>query len=65
MSGLYLPGFIIKRVNLTPNINIRITSLINWITEGLRKQEDALEQENNLLLRNIIQSGRFDRLQEN
>jgi hypothetical protein len=45
MSGLYLPGFIIKRMNLTPNIHARITSLINWITEGLRMQENQ-----NLLL---------------
>ena len=41
MSGFYLPGFIADRVNLTPNINRRIEVFINWITEGLRKQESA------------------------
>jgi hypothetical protein len=35
MSGLYLPGFIINRVNLTPNMNRRITILTRWITDGL------------------------------
>jgi len=39
MSGFYLPGFIADRVNLTPNINRRIQIFINWITEGLRRQE--------------------------
>jgi len=41
MTGFYLPGFIADRVNLTPNINSRIQILINWITDGLRKQESA------------------------
>jgi hypothetical protein len=40
MSGLYLPGFIADRVNITPSINRRINTLINWITDGLRRQED-------------------------
>jgi hypothetical protein len=39
MSGIYLPGFIASRVNLTPNINIRISVLLKWITDGLRRQE--------------------------
>ena len=39
MSGFYLPGFIAERVNLTPNINRRITVFINWIADGLRRQE--------------------------
>jgi len=39
MSGFYLPGFIAERVNLTPNINRRITVFVNWITDGLRKRE--------------------------
>ncbi|MDR0302632.1 MAG: hypothetical protein LBI04_10020 [Treponema sp.] len=39
VSGLYLPNFIAKRVNLTPNMNRRITVLLNWITDGLRIQE--------------------------
>jgi hypothetical protein len=43
MTGFYLPGFIADRVNLTPNINRRIEIFINWITDGLRKQESAAE----------------------
>ncbi|MDR0495061.1 MAG: hypothetical protein LBG95_05470 [Treponema sp.] len=39
MSGIYLPGFIADRVNLTPNINGRISVLVSWITGGLRRQE--------------------------
>jgi len=39
VAGLYLPSFIAKRVNLTPNMNRRITVLLNWIIEGLRIQE--------------------------
>jgi len=41
MSGFYLPGFIADRVNLTPNINRRITVFINWITDGLKRQAGA------------------------
>ncbi|MDR2596806.1 MAG: hypothetical protein LBC76_05725 [Treponema sp.] len=41
VSGLYLPNFIAKRVNLTPNMNRRITVLLDWIIEGLRIQEDS------------------------
>jgi len=40
VSGLYLPNFIAKRINLTPNMNRRITVLLDWIIEGLRVQED-------------------------
>jgi hypothetical protein len=47
MSGLYIPGFIADRVNLTPNINIRITVLISWITDGLRKQESIVRKREN------------------
>jgi len=39
MSGLYLPAFIAKRINLTPNMNRRITVLLNWIIDGLKRQE--------------------------
>ena len=39
LCGFYIPGFIAGRVNLTPNINRRISVLINWITGGLRIQE--------------------------
>jgi len=41
VSGLYLPNFIAKRINLTPNMNRRITVLLNWIIDGLRSQEDS------------------------
>jgi len=41
VSGLYLPNFIAKRINLTPNMNRRISVLLDWITEGLRIQEDS------------------------
>jgi hypothetical protein len=41
VCGFYLPGFIADRVNLTPNINRRIEIFVNWITDGLRNQENA------------------------
>jgi hypothetical protein len=44
MSGLYLPGFISDRVNITPFVNRRITALISWITDGLRKQESIIRE---------------------
>jgi len=40
VTGFYLPGFIADRVNLNPNINRRIRIFINWITDGLRIQEN-------------------------
>jgi len=43
MAGIYLPGFIVNRLNLSNNINNRITVLMNWIIEGLRRQ-DAVER---------------------
>jgi hypothetical protein len=49
VSGLYLPNFIAKRINLTPNMNRRITVLLDWITEGLRIQEDS--RQDNLFYR--------------
>jgi len=39
VSGLYLPSFIAKRINMPWNINSRVTLFINWITDGLIKQE--------------------------
>ena len=45
ISGFYLPGFIADRVNLTPNINRRTEIFINWITEGLRKQESITAEQ--------------------
>ncbi|MCL2211653.1 MAG: hypothetical protein FWB95_07015 [Treponema sp.] len=44
MSGLYLPGFIASRVNLPSNMNHRITVLLNWIIDGLRRQETEREK---------------------
>jgi len=46
MSGIYIPEFIAQRVNLTPNMNNRITVLVNWITEGLREEEDYVQRYN-------------------
>ena len=43
ITGFYLPGFIADRVNLTPNINRRIEVFVNWITEGLRRQENRTD----------------------
>jgi hypothetical protein len=40
MSGIYLPGFIADKVNITPSVNRRINTLIKWITDGLRIQEN-------------------------
>jgi len=44
ISGLYLPSFIARRVNLTSSINNRITALVNWITDGLRIQDRIIRQ---------------------
>jgi len=43
-SGLYLPNFIASRLNLTANINNRITVLLNWIKEGLKRQENLRDK---------------------
>ena len=39
VTGFYIPGFLADRINLAPNINRRISVIINWITDGLRIQE--------------------------
>jgi len=44
VSGFYIPGFIARRVNLTPSMNNRITVLVNWITEGLREEENNIQR---------------------
>jgi len=44
MTGFYLPGFIADRIRLTPNINRRIKIFVDWITDGLRKQEKESAQ---------------------
>jgi len=41
MSGLYIPSFVANRINLTTSMNYRITILINWITDGLKKVEET------------------------
>jgi len=41
MSGLYIPSFVSSRINLTSSMNYRVTVLINWITDGLRKEENS------------------------
>ena len=56
MSGFYLPGFIADRVNLTQDINNRVTVLLSWIIEGLRKQESlAVEDERKIF--SFMQTG--------
>ena len=49
MTGFYLPGFIADRVNLTPNINRRIQIFVNWITDGLREQENTMAEQEDYL----------------
>ena len=44
MSGLYIPGFVANRINLTTSMNYRITILTNWIIEGLRRVEEDESQ---------------------
>ena len=44
VSGFFLPGFIADRVNLTPNINRRLQIFIDWITDGLKEQENAVRE---------------------
>jgi hypothetical protein len=39
MSGFYIPGFIAGRISLAPNVEVRIATLISWITDGLRREE--------------------------
>ena len=51
VSGIYLPNFIAKRINLTPNMNRRITVLLNWITDGLRIQEERRQDKHFYRLR--------------
>jgi len=63
VSGLNLPGFIVRRMNLTPNINARIRVLIDWITEGLRSQESiAIDKEREDLIKSILHNNRINRM---
>jgi len=41
MAGIYLPNFVANRIDLPSNINYRINVLINWITDGLRREENT------------------------
>ena len=46
VSGLQLPAFFLNIINLTPNIDSRVTALLKWITEGLRLEDKiTAEQE--------------------
>lgn len=38
MSGIYLPEFIVSRVNLIPNMNRHVSVLLSWIIEGLERE---------------------------
>jgi len=40
MAGLYIPSFVASRINLSSSMNYRITILINWIIEGLKRVEE-------------------------
>jgi len=69
VSGMYLPGFIANRIDLTPTINRRISTLMGWITDGLRKQGkqpnrriESVQEEDTT---DILQGGRFGRIIEN
>jgi hypothetical protein len=43
MSGLYIPSFVSSRINLPLSMNYRITVLMNWITDSLRKEENNVK----------------------
>ncbi|MCL2808971.1 MAG: hypothetical protein FWD24_02760 [Treponema sp.] len=55
VSGLSLPSFLVNRMNLAGNINNRVTTLIGWMTEGIRWQE-TLAFERGMSIRNIHQN---------
>jgi len=38
MSGIYLPGFLVGRVNLTPNMNRHVSVLLKWVMQGLDRE---------------------------
>jgi hypothetical protein len=57
MSGLFLPGFIAQRVNLTSNMDIRITVLLDWITDSLRLEEESNHQELRPEVESLIRKG--------
>jgi len=43
MSGLNIPSFVSSRINLPRSMSYRIIVLINWITDGLRKEENNVK----------------------
>ena len=65
MSGIYLPNFIMDKLNLTNNINNRITVMINWITEGLREQETIVRERKYPTAESIMHNEGFNRLINN
>ena len=65
MAGFFLPDFIMSRLNLTVNINNRITVLLNWIVEGLRIQETIAVDRVSEPIEGLIQNERFNRLINN
>ena len=66
MSGIYLPGFIVNRMNVPALINNRVSVLMNWITEGLRIQESVeIERDIDILRNNIFQNNNLNRLLNN
>jgi len=65
MSGFFLPDFILEKLNLTVNINNRITVLLNWIVEGLRIQETIAVDRVNNPIEGLIQNERFNKLIHN
>jgi len=65
MSGIFLPDFIMDRLNLTANINARITILLKWIAEGLRIQENLAVDRLREPIEGLIQNEQFSRLINN
>ena len=65
MSGFYLPDFIMNRLNLTVNINNRITVLLNWIKEGLIIQDNIAVDRVNEPIEGLIRNEGFNRLIHN
>jgi len=64
-SGMSLPGFIIKRMNLTPNINNRIRVLTEWIKEGLKEQENQdINEDREQSINAVIHNNRLNRINQ-
>ena len=65
MSGIYLPDFIMDRLNLTANISARISILLNWIAEGLKIQENLAVDRQKEPIEGLLQNEQFNRLINN